>query len=155
MLLWNRSFTYHYPSYCLLLLPAMWWCNFTVTGCLTLHSWLLCISVLAADEMILSLCTYFNFRNGISRQKIFLYWLINWRISQPIKLTANVMPWCHNDLNSVTGQQMKAASCGNTEPNTGAVSIRKTVLPGMAIPMLKIRRPNGRLIFNMEIAIRR
>ena len=36
-----------------------------------------------------------------------------------------------------------------------AVSIRKTVLPGMAIPMLKIRRPNGRLIFNMEIAIRR
>ena len=39
--------------------------------------------------------------------------------------------------------------------NEGAVSIRKTVLPGMAIPMLKIRRPNGRLIFNMEIAIRR
>ena len=37
----------------------------------------------------------------------------------------------------------------------GAVSIRKTVLPGMAIPMLKIRRSNGRLIFNMEIAIRR
>ena len=36
-----------------------------------------------------------------------------------------------------------------------AVSIRKSVLPGMAIPMLKIRRPNGRLIFNMEIAIRR
>ena len=54
--------------------------------------------------------------------------------------------------------------------NQGAVSIRKTVLPGMAIPMLKIRRPvlpgmaipmlkirrpNGRLIFNMEIAIHR
>ena len=39
--------------------------------------------------------------------------------------------------------------------NLGAVSIRKTVLPGMAIPMLKIRRPNGRLIFNMEIAKRR
>ena len=37
----------------------------------------------------------------------------------------------------------------------GAVSIRKTVLPGMAIPMVKIRRPNGRLIFNMEIAIGR
>ena len=36
-----------------------------------------------------------------------------------------------------------------------AVSIRKTFLPGMVIPMLKIRRPNGRLIFNMEIAIRR
>ena len=41
------------------------------------------------------------------------------------------------------------------EVNQGAVSIRKTVLPGMAIPMLKIRRPNGRLIFNMEIAIHR
>ena len=43
----------------------------------------------------------------------------------------------------------------NIEEAQGAVSIRKTVLPGMAIPMLKIRRPNGRLIFNMEIAIRR
>ena len=42
-----------------------------------------------------------------------------------------------------------------TDHHLGAVSIRKTVLPGMAIPMLKIRRPNGRLIFNMEIAIRR
>ena len=37
----------------------------------------------------------------------------------------------------------------------GAVSIRKTVLPVMSNPMLKIRRPNGRLIFNMEITIRR
>ena len=42
----------------------------------------------------------------------------------------------------------------NSYRKLGAVSIRKTVLPGMAIPMLKIRRPNGRLIFNMEIAIR-
>ena len=42
-----------------------------------------------------------------------------------------------------------------TDSLQGAVSIRKTVLPGMSIPMLKIRRPNGRLIFNMEIAIRR
>ena len=41
------------------------------------------------------------------------------------------------------------------DQHQGAVSIRKTVLPGVAIPMLKIRRPNGRLIFNMEIAIRR
>ena len=47
--------------------------------------------------------------------------------------------------------------CPREDPeiHLGAVSIRKTVLPGMAIPMLKIRRPNGRLIFNMEIAIRR
>ena len=43
-------------------------------------------------------------------------------------------------LNQVTG-------------NLGAVSIRKTVLLGMAIPMLKIRRPTGRLIFNMGIPI--
>ena len=35
----------------------------------------------------------------------------------------------------------------------GAVSIRKTVLLGMVIPMLKIRRPTGRLIFNMGIPI--
>ena len=51
-------------------------------------------------------------------------------------------------------------NCMNTRDitdgwNQGAVSKRKTVLPGMTIPMLKIRRPNGRLIFNMEIAIRR
>ena len=45
--------------------------------------------------------------------------------------------------------------CSLILKDQGAVSIRKTVLPGMAIPMLKIRRPNGRLIFNMEIAIRR
>ena len=44
---------------------------------------------------------------------------------------------------------------GSIFPKQGAVSIRKTVLPGMAIPMLKIRHPNGRLIFNMEITIRR
>ena len=47
------------------------------------------------------------------------------------------------------------SSWGQHGTHLGAVSIRKTVLPGMAIPMLKIRRPNGRLIFNMEIAIRR
>ena len=43
----------------------------------------------------------------------------------------------------------------NDTRTLGAVSIRKTVLPGMAIPMLKIRRPKDCLIFNMEIAIRR
>ena len=56
-------------------------------------------------------------------------------------------------------QACRAPTHSHTLPVTqwaqGAVSIRKTVLPGMAIPMLKIRRPNGRLIFNMEIAIRR
>ena len=53
----------------------------------------------------------------------------------------------HSSKLSIQGREI--------DGNQGAVSIRKTVLPGMAIPMLKIRRPNGRLIFNMEIAIRR
>ena len=44
---------------------------------------------------------------------------------------------------------------GSPKTHQGAVSIRKTVLPGMAIPLLKIRRPNGSLILSMEIAIRR
>ena len=50
---------------------------------------------------------------------------------------------------------LKLVTVSTSTGTQGAVSIRKTVLPGMAIPMLKIRRPNGRLIFNMEIAIRR
>ena len=61
---------------------------------------------------------------------------------------------CNNDF--VLLFQMSSFTTINTlSSDQGAVSIRKTVLPGMAIPMLKIRRPNGRLIFNMEIAIRR
>ena len=55
--------------------------------------------------------------------------------------------------NAIPGWVVNATT--NFHNNQGAVLIRKTVLPGMAIPMLKIRRPNGRLIFNMEIAIRR
>ena len=54
----------------------------------------------------------------------------------------------------VPGQYHSGWCCGSLR-RQGAVSIRKTVLPGMAIPMLKIRRPNGRLIFNMEITILR
>ena len=50
---------------------------------------------------------------------------------------------------------LRIVSSLNIPGDQGAVSIRKMVLPGMAIPMLKIRRPNGRLIFNMEITIRR
>ena len=52
---------------------------------------------------------------------------------------------------------MHVCACMQTRsyiyPVQGAVSIRKTVLLGMAIPMLKIRRPTGRLIFNMGIPI--
>ena len=50
---------------------------------------------------------------------------------------------------------MLISTRGGQAQDLGAVSIRKTVLPSVAIPMLKIRRPNGRLIFNLEIAIRR
>ena len=66
------------------------------------------------------------------------------------------MPINEPKISSVIGCSFKAAIAGAVymrEPNLGAVSIRKTVLPGMAIPMLKIRRPNGRLIFNMGIPI--
>ena len=67
---------------------------------------------------------------------------------QSIVLT-NSMTYLKNDIKKLE------YSTWSDFDSQGAVSIRKTVLPGMAIPMLKIRRPNGRLIFNMEIAIRR
>ena len=54
-----------------------------------------------------------------------------------------VMAWCRQATN------LYLSRCRHL----GAVSIRKTVLLGMAIPMLKIRRPTGRLIFNMGIPI--
>ena len=57
------------------------------------------------------------------------------------------------ELKSIHVSKMSPRYVDDSVRKQGAVSIRKTVLPGMAIPMLKIRRPNGRLIFNMEIAI--
>ena len=64
--------------------------------------------------------------------------------------------WVHFPIIDDNGTQRPIyPEDGENDWYLGAVSIRKTVLPGMAIPMLKIRRPNGRLIFNMEIAIRR
>ena len=65
--------------------------------------------------------------------------------------------WCivpYQDLLKVS-QKANFGCHSHGSMKQGAVSIRKTVLPGMVIPMLKIRRPDGRLIFNMEIAIRR
>ena len=57
-------------------------------------------------------------------------------------------------LHSCTNPPIRCCLCHrHDEEHLGAVSIRKTVLPGMAIPMLKIRRPNGRLIFSMGIPI--
>ena len=52
-----------------------------------------------------------------------------------------------------TSEYQQVQGCFRFYNCLGAVSIRKTVLPGMTIPMLKIRRPNGRLIFNMGIPI--
>ena len=70
---------------------------------------------------------------------------------------------CWTFVNTYHNMESAAWKCSKSVHNMfiwhchklGAVSIRKTVLPGMAIPMLKIRRPNGRLIFNMGIAIHR
>ena len=73
-----------------------------------------------------------------------------WGISCEIAL--RLMSLDFIDDKSTLVQSMAWCPSGNYQ---GAVSIRKTVFPGMAIPMLKIRRPNGRLIFNMEIAIHR
>ena len=50
-------------------------------------------------------------------------------------------------------KMQRMALLQTTSIHQGAFSIRKTVLPGMGIPMLKIRRPVGRLIFNMGITI--
>ena len=71
-----------------------------------------------------------------------------------IKVPIYVLKYLTN-LHSKDFQNYRSSEGYVNEADLGAVSIRKTVLPGMAIPMLKIRRPNGRLIFNMEIAIRR
>ena len=49
--------------------------------------------------------------------------------------------------------QITSEPGGRCKSHLGAVSIRKTVLLCMVIPMLKIRRPTGRLIFNMGISI--
>ena len=76
-----------------------------------------------------------------------LLWMINvW------EYPTIFLPQYRNQSQWVTHETAVTFICS---PQQGAVSIRKTVLPGMAMPMLKIRRPNGRLIFNMEIAIRR
>ena len=64
-------------------------------------------------------------------------------------------PMRRRDICNVLSHWLRPSLVTDKRRFQGAVSIRKTVLPGMAIPMLKIRRPNGRLIFNMEITIRR
>ena len=84
----------------------------------------------------------------------------NWYLIECSVLHAACELYTGNDSNIIwisltTGFSGTDAFTVSLNSHQGAVSIRKTVLPGMAIPMLKIRRPNGRLIFNMEIAIRR
>ena len=65
----------------------------------------------------------------------------------------NCAIWSDWGFSTIDILQYTCTSKTLTPLGQGAVSIRKTVLPGMAIPMLKIRRPNGRLIFNMGIPI--
>ena len=74
---------------------------------------------------------------------------VNYDTQRKPCLTERIFQACFDPYKSSVGIQQYLQKA------QGVVSIRKTVLPGMAIPMLKIRRPNGRLIFNMEIAIRR
>ena len=75
-------------------------------------------------------------------------YIIIWRL--PLKPRSH----CHNSHQSEYDIYLEVSFI-KIIGKQGPVSIRKTVLPGMAIPMLKTRRPNGRLIFNMEIAIRK
>ena len=87
-----------------------------------------------------NICSYF-FCQYTHRRIVMLF--VSWPLNNPWIMT-------------VMFHRLSIAVCvHNPTVLQGAVSIRKTVLPGMAIPMLKIRRPNGRLIFNMGIAIRR
>ena len=117
-------------------------------------------------------CTYF-FSNGPTDNKPTLDQILAWHQK---KKHHCLNQWCHNLLHHLTSMRSRSYF-EFKEPHLtleclliyceyfsikklstmyqGAVSIRKTVLPGMAIPMLKIRRPNGCLIFDMEIAIRR
>ena len=101
---------------------------------------------------------------------VVLYWMsgviINYEMIYVWDTVANLYTsqWCFCPRSFFSNKWIVMLLCASFISNVtywtkynqqGAVSIRKTVLPGMAIPMLKIRRPNGRLIFNMEIAIRR
>ena len=63
------------------------------------------------------------------------------------------LAWMTSFPLSVTIMEVAPAPEWGLKTLQGAVSIRKTVLLGMVIPMLKIRRPTGRLIFNMGIPI--
>ena len=95
--------------------------------------------------------------HGSSETKSYLSWCQRCRHQHPFYIhhdDGNGAPEVHLKMAIFDSHAYTYSTRGNTEI-LGAVSIRKTVLPGMAIPMLKIRRPNGRLIFNMEIAIRR
>ena len=118
--------------------------------------------------------TYCNFSNEIQLHMHYIYWyrIINIWVACSVKFNPS-HKWSNDNPFSLTYKEkwkpgeenliyrvfaLETISVGLHSDTThilGAVSIRKTVLPGMAIPMLKIRRPNGRLIFNMEIAIRR
>ena len=81
----------------------------------------------------------------------FLYYVLTeWRLMRVTSYEENSIWRCR-----LTSAGIMILKIRRIDDYLGAVSIRKTVLPGMAIPMLKIRRPNGRLIFNMENAIRR
>ena len=85
-----------------------------------------------------------------------VYWLFNLYFSSFVTntdwLLTNYLWYLHEAILYMYFSSAWHMRCGANGVQ-GAVSIRKTVVPGMTIPMLKIRRPNGRLIFNMGIPI--
>ena len=104
-----------------------------------------------------------HFVSSTSAQSLDIYWEL-WSLMRLMAYTTIVKRHVirlNNDLQCLYGTQFPnyhfhrrytLLQC-NIQRYQGAVSIRKTVLLGMVIPMLKIRRPTGRLIFNMGIPI--
>ena len=113
-------------------------------------------------------CPYYKHTKSRHCERYVCTWNVNLRNSSTVTLPyerytyTHQVYWCQTLCSHFHPASMCQMKYYEIRPQVclyhedqGAVSIRKTVLPGMAIPMLKIRRPNGRLIFNMEIAIRR
>ena len=97
---------------------------------------------------LLSFCSFYFFLKQCAIKKALL-------LNIPCHIWCSIfkiLSFCKILIQQLFAGKRLQPICGK-EMNQGAVSIRKTVLPGMTIPMLKIRRPNGRLIFNMGIPI--
>ena len=109
------------------------------------HAWGLCLCL----QCLYSATNYVNNILGCSADSMA-------NLAKNVSLSFGFITWSNSKTETHTLRKHHCRKyCASIWNIQGAVSIRKTVLPGMVIPMLKIRRPNDRLIFNMEIAIRR